>query len=431
MDDFLPYDHKVLRDTALVDPAEIIVSPEETRILRDLASEYAEYAFHPRESGKRQLQRSKNNLEWVKPLVICFPETSWREILPTEALVCSSKTARGFENALRQNLFIARMDSDQCLEQTFNIGFFHQELNWGARQVQIGDLEHGSYKWDAPINREEDLSLMCAPTMKVDFHASELLLELADDVLGDILPVQRKESWFWTNGLTQTLIYLRGLEEMMFDMIDRPAFLQAMMQRLSEGTLYFLDELERENLLFPNWDIAYCGSGGLGLTDHLPQSDFDGRVRLSDLWGFSESQETVGVSPRMFAKFILPYQRPLIDRFGLSYYGCCEPVDKRWDYLREIPNLRRLSVSPWSDREAMAHYLGRDYVYCLKPNPAVMAREVLPEDEIRAYTRETLDIAGECHLEFILKDVTTVNHQQDRVNRWVAIVKEEIDRRYR
>ena len=430
MSDFITNDHKILRDTCLIDPEEIQISDADSKILRELAFDYAEKAAHPREAEKRLLQRKKNNLEWVKPLVICFPETSWREIIPADTLQCKGKTARGFENALRQNLFIARMDSDQCLEQTFNLGFVHEELNWGVRQRQIGDLAHGSYRWEAPIKSETDLDLMKAPTMKVDFRASELLLELADDVLGDILPVQRKEAWHWTNGLTQTLIYLRGLEEMMFDMMDRPQFLHALMARLRDGTMAFLEELERDEMLFPNWDIAYCGSGGLGLTDDLPQEDFEGKVRLRDLWGFSESQETVGVSPRMFAKFILPYQRPLIDQFGLSYYGCCEPVDKRWVYLKEIPNLRRLSVSPWSDRVKMAEYLGRDYVYCLKPNPADLAREFLPEEEIRAYTRETLDIAGDCHLEFILKDVTTVNHQPERVLRWVAIVKEEIAKIY-
>mgnify|MGYP001435675128 CR=1 FL=1 len=119
-----------------------------------------------------------------------------------------------------------------------------------------------------------------------------------------------------------------------------------------------------------------------------------------------------------------------MDLFGYTYYGCCEPVDQRWRYLKEIPNLRRLSVSPWSDRVKMAEYLGRDFVYCLKPNPATLAWDTMPEDEIRAYTSETLAIAGDCHLEFILKDVTTVRNQPERINRWVAIVKEEIYKRY-
>ena len=268
------------------------------------------------------------------------------------------------------------------------------------------------------------------PTVKVDFEASDDLLSLAKDTFGDILPVQRKESWFWTTGLTQTFIYLRGLEQMMFDMMDRPDFVHQLMGMLRDGTIAFVEELEAKQLLFPNWDIAYCGSGGVGLTDALPQTDFADVVRLKDQWGFSESQETVGVSPRMFQRFIFPYQKPILERFGMTYYGCCEPVDKRWQILKEVKNLRRVSVSAWADRETMARYLGQEYIFCLKPNPAVMAREVLPEAEIREYIRETLAIAGDCHLEIILKDVTTVNNQPERILRWVKIVKEEIIQKY-
>ena len=99
---------------------------------------------------------------------------------------------------------------------------------------------------------------------------------------------------------------------MMLDMMDRPDFVHLLMGRLRDGTMAFLKDLEEKQLLFPNWDISYCGSGGIGLTDELPEEDFDGVIRLKDQWGFSESQETVGVSPRMFNQFILPYQKPLV-----------------------------------------------------------------------------------------------------------------------
>ena len=57
--------------------------------------------------------------------------------------------------------------------------------------------------------------------------------------------------------------------------------------------------------------------------------DFDeSHVRTMDMWGFTESQETVRVSPKMVGEFVFPYQRPLQERFGLNCYGCCEPLDK-------------------------------------------------------------------------------------------------------
>jgi hypothetical protein len=418
--------HEVIRSASLLAPALLSVNMKDRALLINLAETYQRYAEDPIEIEKQTLQRRKNNLDWVRPLVICFPEISWREIIRDEDLLCEGQIARGWERQLRQLIFTAETGSDECLPGSFNLGFVHSGLDWGIGMQQIGDLNAGSYRWEAPIQKPEDIEKMKLPTMEVDFDGSDALLGLAEDVFSGVLPVKRKEAWFWTTGLTQTFIYLRGLEQMMFDMMDNPAFVHALMALLADGTGMFLDELEQKGLLFHNWDIAYCGSGGLGLTDALPQQDYAGIVRLRDQWGFSESQETVGVSPRMFSEFILPYQKPLMEKFGLTYYGCCEPVDQRWKYLREIPNLRRISVSPWSDRQKMADFLGREYVFCLKPNPAFVAFDQFPEEEIRQYVRETLAIAGECHLEFILKDVTTVRQQPDRIKRWVKAVKEEI-----
>jgi hypothetical protein len=80
---------------------------------------------------------------------------------------------------------------------------------------------------------------------------------------------------------------------------------------------------------------------------------------VKDMWGFCESQETVGVSPTMFGEFIFPYKLPILEKFGLNCYGCCEPVDKRIDYILKIPNIRRISVSPWADQRTIAERFGK------------------------------------------------------------------------
>ena len=420
--------HQVIHSAHLMDPVEITISSSDRKILRNLAAAYQQFVERPIEKEKQTLQRRKNDLDWVRPTVICFPEVSWREILPADVLSCEGEFARGWEHALRQRIFTAEMDSDECLSPGFPIGYVHTGLDWGVAMEQEGDLDHGSYRWEAPIKTPDELDKVKKPTMQVDFQASDRIFALAQETFNDIFPVVRQESWFWTTGLTMTFIHLRGLQQMMFDMVDHPDFVHALMAKLRDGTLMFIEELERKKLLFPNWGINYCGSGGIGLTSQLPKDDFDGGVRLKDQWGFSESQETVGVSPRMFKKFIFPYQTPILEKYGLTYYGCCEPVDQRWKYLQKVSNLRRVSVSPWSDREKMAEFLGQDYVFAYKPNPAFMAFDTFPEEEVRANIRETLDIAQDCHLEFILKDVTTVRNEPQRIKRWIEIAKEEIFR---
>ncbi|MFH1614308.1 MAG: hypothetical protein ABIG61_04390 [Planctomycetota bacterium] len=80
-----------------------------------------------------------------------------------------------------------------------------------------------------------------------------------------------------------------------------------------------LDFLEKNGLLSLNNDGNYVGSGGFGWTDELPAKGFDEkRVRCSDMWGFAESQETVGVPTDMFEEFVFQYQLPLLERFGFT-----------------------------------------------------------------------------------------------------------------
>jgi hypothetical protein len=253
-------------------------------------------------------------------------------------------------------------------------------------------------------------------------------MEQAQDLLGDLLTVRLRNGWWWSLGLTNTVIKLRGLERMMLDMFDHPEELHHLMGFIRDGNLARLDWLESHALLSLNTNGAYVGSGGFGWTRELPQPDFSGQVRTKDMWGFCESQETVGVSPNMFAEFVLPYQLSILERFGLNCYGCCEPLDKRWPFIKQIPRLRRVSISPWSNREKMAEVLGANYIFSMKPTPTDIAMETFDEDRIRTGLQKDLRITRGCRVEVIMKDNHTIRHDPSRVIRWVQIARQEAER---
>ena len=144
------------------------------------------------------------------------------------------------------------------------------------------------------------------------------------------------------------------------------------------------------------------------------------------LWVLAESQVTVGVSPEHFAEFIFPYQKPVMERFGLSCYGCCEPMDNRFDIVKQVKNLRRVSCSPWSNKRIMAEKLGQDYIFSLKANPAPLAMATLDEDFVRKALREELRAAKDCCVEVIMKDNHTLGKNPRNLTRWVEIAREEI-----
>jgi hypothetical protein len=129
----------------------------------------------------------------------------------------------------------------------------------------------------------------------------------------------------------------------------------------------------------------------------------------------------------MFREFVFSYQVRLLERFGLNCYGCCEPLDTRWDVVKEIPGLRRVSVAPWSDLADMAEKLGDRYIYAMKPNPADLAMPTFDEERIRAELREALQITRDCRVEVIMKDNHTIGNDPSRAARWVKIAREEAE----
>jgi hypothetical protein len=406
------------------------ISAADRAVLRRLASQVAELAARPSEAAKRDLWYRHNALEATRPVIFCDPENGWDEIITAADLACEGELARRWEMTLRKAIFWgAEMCDDRVIEPFFNVRHVYTESDWGMHETRIGGGHGDAYRWEAPLKSYADLDRLRFPQIVVDEDATSRLLALANDTLGDILPVRLKTSWWWTMGMTWTLVSLRGLAQIMYDMVDQPEALHRTMAFLRDGHLAKLEYLEQNGLLSLNNDGTYVGSGGFGWTRELPQPVFSaaGRVRPMDMWGFGESQETVGISPAMFAEFIFPYQLPILERFGLNCYGCCEPLDKRWHIVRQIPRLRRVSVSAWANLPRMAEMLGDRYLFSWKPAPADLAMDSFDEDAIRAKLRDAFRITRGCRVEAIMKDNNTIRNDPSRVVRWVRIAREEAE----
>jgi hypothetical protein len=118
---------------------------------------------------------------------------------------------------------------------------------------------------------------------------------------------------------------------------------------------------------------------------------------------------------------------------GLLYYGCCEPAHPFWEDIRNLPHLKKVSISRWCDQRIMADALrGTDIVFSRKPHPNFLSvDEKLKEDAWAAHIRETLDATRGVFVEFIVRDVYTVHGDLNNARRAVQIARREIDRHYR
>ncbi len=220
--------------------------------------------------------------------------------------------------------------------------------------------------------------------------------------------------------LTRDLVHLRGLDQLMLDMYDHPQFLHWLMAFMRDEKRREWELYEREGVLsLNNGPENMMGPGGLGHTAELPAPDYAGQVRRQDMRCWGESQETVGVGPEQFHEFVLQYQLPLFERFGLVDYGCCEPLDHKLDLLiAHIPRLRAVAVSSWCDRELVAQKLENRYVYVYKPDPTPVC---LPRENLQAAeqeVRETLEIARGCCVAIIMKNTQTFCQEPERLTRW-------------
>jgi len=145
------------------------------------------------------------------------------------------------------------------------------------------------------------------------------------------------------------------------------------------------------------------------------------------MWGFAESQETLNVSPTMYEQFIFPYEKPILERFGLNCYGCCEPLHGRWNVVKQHARLRRVSCSAWVNVERMAANLGDRYIFSMKPNPASLAVPKLNTDAIRTEIRGILEKTRGCVVELIMKDNHTLAQRPENAATWCRIAKQEAE----
>ena len=100
----------------------------------------------------------------------------------------------------------------------------------------------------------------------------------------------------------------------------------------------------------------------------------------------------MGISPNMFHESCFPYYRDVCGPVGLLYYGCCEPAHPFWDDIRQLPHLKKVSISRWCDQAFMGEALrGTDIVFSRKPDLNYLSVDVkLDEGAWVAQIRETL-----------------------------------------
>ncbi len=412
-------------------------------VVRDLAARVAEVAALPVHAERVREWEALNGLRPERPMAM-IDEVPWHELAAPGvpgadelAIATSHPFARELETFLRRTLYCwGHMRVDMVVEPYVDVRKVIVRPGWGFRIVE-DTIEQGagndirSHHYADQLEDPADVEKFRVLEPSLDAERTAEREAWAHEMLDGRLAVRMQGlSGFDGDelafGLWDDIEQLRGTEPILLDFMDRPEHLHAIAERFTEVRLAELDLLEAKGLLGYGVDRIHCTGAQ---TDELPKPGFDpARPRAMDNWTVGRSQLFVSVSDRTFDEFVPGYYARWYARFGLGYFGCCDPLHNRIDSVRKIPNVRKISMSAWSRVQKGAEAIGPDFVFSRKPNPSMVAMDdwvpAIAEadfDEVLAATR-----ASGCPVEFTLKDISTCRSDPRRLWEWCAIAERKV-----
>lgn len=399
------------------------------QILTELAKRYLEVARDPVNEKRRSLWKDLNGLRSCRPMIM-MDQLPWHELDTDGSLTlqCHDGDARILEDALRKNLYQAQyFPADKVFEPYLElpktiIGLHHGVIKKEVTLATEQENDVVSHAFISQLNCEEDLENLKFPHIQVDEEKDRMRWEKASQLLSGVLPVRMSGVRLFSCGIWDPLVEAIGTDNFFLFFADEPELLHKAADRMVAICNSLIDQLTRKHLFDAYESTVHCTGA---YTDALPQDKTED-VGPGDCWGIGLAQMLGNVSPKMYEEFEIDHVKPLLERFGLTYYGCCDPLHNKIDAVRKIKNVRKISMSPWTNLQIGAEQIHGDFVLSRKPNPAFLAAPSFDEDAVRRELEETCRIAKEtnCTCELILKDVSTVLHQPERLQIWHKIATE-------
>ena len=399
-------------------------------VLRSLAREYAQIALSEKCSKRIERFCDLNEKKIVRPPVLVF-EAPWGEIGKVEC-VCGDERCREMEWNLRAELFqFKHFEGDYAVSPYYksDIALNNSGIGIESREKIIGSSTGSgisAHEYEDVLPDDDALDTLKMPVITIDEKKTEKDRALALEVFDGILPVRLGGQGLYLASWDRIARY-HGVNNSLCDLYDRPEFIHRMMEKFTQIQESIIDRYEELNVLDGDALYLHCTPA---VTRELPRKNTGvDKVTAKDVWVRAMAQIFAVVSPEMHEEFDLLYTKRLFDRCGLSYYGCCEPLDNKIDKLRQFGNLRRISISAWANVEAAAEKIDGDYVFSYKPNPAFVAGSSFDPEPVRREITRVLEACRKNNTpcEFILKDISTVNNDYTRLTKWVETANSVID----
>jgi len=401
-------------------------------ILRDLARQYATIAADPVQQERRELWADHMSLRPTRPLLAMVGGSwdAWVGEWLRHELRIQDPDLRAVEADLRWKILFHSFGSDDIAEPWISVGAVQAlgwNNSWGVITGGHSTGHGGAAKFSEPIVTREDFAKLVPPRHQIDEAASQRRWTKIEDAVGDIITVDRHRGPFcidFMGDISTLLGNLHGIERCMIDMGEDPELLQDLAAILRDGTLANQQQAEATG--------DHCLTGGQNQAQpysrELPWPKANTPATPKQLWYHCAAQEFTGVSPKQHERFLLEYQLPIMARWGLVSYGCCEDLTRKITMLRRIPNLRMIGVAPLANLAKCCEQIGTEYVVSWRPNPTdTVCGTSFDERQVRDLVRGGLATARGTRHHILMKDIHTVHGEVSRLRRFFAIAREEAE----
>ena len=394
-------------------------SRKDIDIARGLAGQIMELATSDEYERRRQRWRDVNALR--KPdraPVWCRPAGAWPEILPEDDLQCRDALCRGVERRFRMDLFKDSVGDDHIFPPYWPVrAVFDCDLQytWGLETyISEATTEDGGFRYTHAIETDEDFDKVTVPTYTYNPQATDDALNRMHDLLGDVMPVKLTCRPPLGSDLSIWLERLRAMEDYLLDMAVQRERIHQLMAKFTEGSLRAIRAAEDSGV------IAADNDRGMFCSDPIGEPDGAGKLHVHNLWGGTNSQEFQSVSPAMTEEFLLNYIAPILQKYGLNHFGCCEDLTDKIDMVLRLPNLRILVCSYWTDTARAVEACQGDYCIMWRESAALVT---LSDDltPIRKHLEQDLKILQGHPYQVVLREIETLHGHPQRLHDWARV----------
>lgn len=405
------------------------ISQKDENILKELLNKYMEIASLSVQREKMELWKKFNRHDLTRPMVM-IDQLPWHELNYDGSLTClvQDPFLRNVEDKLRKIIFQWNHFSvDMVVEPVLTIPFCASNTGYGMSgdgAEAFTDIRNDviSHEYQNQLETEDDIEKIKDMEIVFDKDTSEEWKDAMEHICQGIIPVRQAGGVDVRLQIWDVLAELMNVENVYLSLIDRPEFVHKILIRMTHSALSGIQQMNKLGLFDTSANICHCS--GTYTDELLP--DFGAGIGGDSrhAWSYAMAQVFTSVSPAITEEFEVPYMSQLASQFGMFYYGCCERLDDRLEIVQRIPNIQKISCSPWSDKRKFAAGLKKDIIMSNKPSPSYLASPSFDLETVSNDIKETCQIAREHEItvEFLLKDLSTVKNEPERLTAWANTV---------